>query len=206
MSHIFKSIVMTSSLLFAASTSAQATGFESTINAPIAPNVKIEVSLAEDLAHRANNLPEKLSDRGAGSGRSTAFSQNGYYGDKDLARLSQRVEEKLTRALTKRGVAVSDTAPTVLRVTLTDVKNNRPTFRQLSKDVILSYQSFGNGGAELEAEVIAAGGSSLGTMQYDWFETDIRDARFGGTWSDANRAIDRFAKRAAKKLSSGAQS
>ena len=206
MRYILKSSLLVGSVMLAAPTLANANGFESTIMAPVASDVKIEIRLSDDLAYRANNLPEKLSDRGNSAGRSSAFSQNGFYGERDLIRLQERLEKRLTRQLGKRGLTVSDSAPTVLRVTLADVKNNRPTFRQLSRSTGLSYQSFGTGGAELEAEVLSAGGSSLGTMRYEWYEFDVRDSQFGGTWTDAHRAMDRFAIKAAKKLSRGAQS
>lgn len=206
MSRYFKSIILAGSLVMAAPPLANATGFESTLNAPAATSVKIDVRLSEDLAYRANNLPEKLSNRGGSSRLGSAFGQNGHYGEKDLIRLQERLEKRLEKQLEKRGVAVSGSASTVLRVTLTNVKNNRPTFEQLSRGPNLSYQSYGTGGAELEAEVLAAGGRSLGTMRYDWYESDIRDAQYGGTWSDAYRAIDRFAKKAAKELSAGGHS
>lgn len=200
MRHLFKSLVLSSSLLLVVPSAAHAIGFESTVEAPLTTAVKLEISLSEDLAKRANELPEKLSDRGGGTGRSSGFSQNGFYGERELEQLQARLEERLLKQLDKRGIEVSETAPTVLRVTLVNVKNNRPTFEQLSREPGLSLQSFGIGGAELEAEVLAAGGNSLGTMTYDWYEQDFRDAQFTGTWTDANRAIDRFAKRAAKDL------
>lgn len=207
MRHLIKTSILAASLLIAAPNLANANGFESTITAPVTTDVKIEIRLSEDLAYRANNLPQKLSDRGGGgAGIRSAFAQNGFYGDRDLAKLQTRLEKRLTQQLEKRGLNVSSAAPTLLRVTLTDVKNNRPTFRQLSRTSGLSLQSFGTGGAELEAEVLTAGGSSLGTMSYEWYEYDIRDAQFGGTWTDAHRAMDRFAKRAAKKLVRGPNS
>ncbi len=206
MRQFIKSSLLIGSLIIAAPSLANANGFESTIMTPVATDVKIEIRLSEDLAHRANNLPEKFSDRGNSAGRSSAFSQNGFYGEKDLLKLQTRLEKRLRQQLGKRGVNVSDAAPTVLRVTLTDVKNNRPTFRQLSRSSGLSLESFGTGGAELEAELLSAGGGSLGTMDYEWYQFDIRDAQFGGIWTDAHRAMDRFAKRAAKKLASGAHS
>jgi len=88
-----------------------------------------------------------------------------------------------------------------LRVKIADAKPNRPTFGQLSKQPNLSFRSLGTGGAELEGELIAAGGRSLGTMNYKWYETDIRDAQYGGTWSDAHRAFSRYARKTAKTLS-----
>lgn len=201
MRRLLASSLITLSLAMAAPALA-GSNFESTVTTSALSAVKIEVVLSEDLAHRANNLPVKLSDRSNARSHNAGFSGNGFYGDKELARLTERLGEKLERRLTKQGLTVSDTASTVLRVTLVDAKNNRPTFTQLSHQPGLSFQSFGNGGAEFESELIAAGGQSLGTMTYDWYENDIRFANHGGTWSDANRAIDRYAKKVAKTLNS----
>ena len=199
----FTSALMTIGAAALLSAPAQArSGFETTISVPVNTAVKLDVSLSDEMIYRANNLPKKLKDRGGVGLNRSGFSANGYYGEKDLNRLTERLEKRLTQQLTKRGVNVDDNASTVLRVTLTDVKNNRPTFTQLSKEPGLSYQSFGNGGAEIEAQLIRAGGETLGEMTYEWYENDIGDARFGGTWSDTNRTIDRFAKKAAKTLAS----
>ena len=176
------------------------TGFDTSVTTPLTSAVKIEVVLSEDMAHRANNLPKKLSDRSHARGLRSGFSGNGFYGDRDLERLTERLESKLERKLIKKGIEVSDNASTVLRITIEDAKPNRPTFNQLSKEPSLSYESIGLGGAELEAELIAAGGRSLGTMSYRYYENDIREARYGGTWSDAHRAFGRFASKAAKTL------
>ena len=59
---------------------------------------------------------------------------------------------------------------------------------------------FGNGGAAIEGQLIAAGGEQVGKMSYAWYENDIEWAATGGTWSDANRALDRFASKTAKTL------
>jgi hypothetical protein len=152
------------------------------------------------MAHRANNLPEKLSDRSNARSYNSGFSGNGFYGDRDLERLTKRLQSNLEKKFKKKGIEISDTASTVLRITIEDAKPNRPTFRQLSKEPGLSYQSFSNGGAELQAELIAAGGESLGTMSYRFYENDIRNAQYGGTWGDAHRAFGRFASKAAKTL------
>ena len=206
MRHILKSLFLSAPLVLAAPMLANATGFESTLSAPVTTPVKLDISLSEDLAYRANNLPKNLSDRGGSSRLASAFGQNGYYGEKDLNRLEERLERKLTSRLEKKGIIVSGTAATVFRVTIVDAANNRPTFEQLSQEPSLSFQSIGIGGAEFAAEILAADGSSLGKINYDWFENDIRDSRFGSTWYDANRAIDRFAKRVAKELTTASQS
>lgn len=200
MRSIFASSLIALSFAIAAPAIAKV-GFDTTVTTPLTSAVKIEVILSEDMAHRANNLPEKLSDRSGARGLRSGFSGNGFYGDRDLERLTKRLESKLEHKLTKKGIEVSDDASTVLRITIEDAKPNRPTYNQLSVQPGLSFQSIGNGGAELEAELIAAGGESLGTMSYRYYETDIRDARFGGTWGDAHRAFGRFASKAAKTLS-----
>ena len=188
-------------LLFAAPTQAKTPhGFTSMLDSSITTTeVKLDIQVSEDLNFRANNLPKKRSASGIANRRS-GFAQNGYLGDKSIKNLTSRVERRFTQQLEKRGITVSDNAATTLRITLTDAKPNRPTFKQLSKSPNLSFQSFGTGGAELEGELLTASGESAGSMSYNWYETDIRDARFGGTWHDANYSIDRFARRAAKAL------
>ena len=175
-------------------------GYESTIAAPQINTVKLDVRLSEDLAYRANNLPKKLRDRGNARGLNEGFAGNGFYGDKELNRLTERLSEKVSSKLEKNGFTVSDEATTTLIVTLDDVKPNRPTFEQLSRQPSLSFQSFAVGGAEIKSELVDSSGNSLGTADYRWFENDIRFANFGGTWQDANRAIGRFASRISKDL------
>jgi len=197
--------ILTSSLLalsFTLATPAMAKsyGFDTTVTSPLTSAVKIEIIVSEDMAHRANNLPKKLSDRNSARTLRSGFSGNGFYGDKDIKRLTERLQSRLEQKFAKTGIETSDAAPTVLRITIEDAKPNRPTFNQLSKEPGLSFQSFGNGGAELQAELIAAGGQSLGTMSYKYYETDIRYAKFSGTWGDAHRAFRRFASKAAKTL------
>lgn len=201
--------LLTASLLaitFAASSSSMAKSsgygysFDSTITKPLTTPVKIEIVLNEDLAYRANHLPKKLSDRNGINRLNSGFANNGFYGERDLQRLTERLQSKIEHKFAKKNIAVTDTATTVLRVTIENVKPNRPTFEQLSRETGLSFQSFGIGGAEITSELIAAGGNSLGSIDYTWYETDIRDAQFGGTWTDAYRAFSRYASRAAKTL------
>jgi len=174
--------------------------FESTVSAPLQQSVRVEVVLSEDLAYRADHLPKKLRDRSGSRGLNDGFAGNGYYGKRDLERLTERFQAKLTKRFAKQGLQVDPNANTVLRITLVDAKPNRPTFEQLSRNTSLSFQSFGIGGAEMTGELLSVGGQSLGTMSYAWYEDDIRDARFGATWSDAYRAFDRFSRQAANNL------
>ncbi|WP_409433592.1 hypothetical protein ACJ3XI_03535 [Litorimonas sp. RW-G-Af-16] len=199
MQKLILTTILTAGMAFA--TPAMARGFDSTVTIAVTTPVKIEVNLSESMAHRANNLPKDISLRNGARSSDSGFTGNGFYGERDLAALTDYVQEQLRDDFDKRGVVVSDAAPVVLRVTIEDARPNRPTFKQLSREPGLSYRSFGLGGAELSAELISAGGESLGTMSYDYFENDIRDAAFGGTWSDARRSISRFARKASKTLS-----
>ena len=163
--------------------------------------VSLDVQLSEDLAYRANNLPKKLIDRGSSRGLNNGFSGNGFYGERSLEELREDLVEDMTKRLEKEGLQVEDNAPAKLVLIIEDAKNNRPTFEQLSREPGLSLQSFGVGGAEIKGELFDAAGSSLGTMDYRYFESNIRDAQYGvSTWSDANRAFGRFSRKAAKDL------
>ena len=178
--------------------------FESSLNAPLSGAVKIEVVIGEDLAHRANHLPKDFRDRR--DIRSNAgFTNNGFYGERDLNRLAERLERKTSERLGKYGVAVDPDAATTLRLVLTDARPNRPTFEQMSREPGLSMQSFGNGGAAFEGS-LERGEEVLGEVSYAWFDNDIHDAQYGSTWSDANRAIDKFAKKTARQLQNPGQS
>ncbi len=178
---------------------AKSHGYESALTGPLNTPVKIEVVLSEDLAYRANNRPKKMQHRSS-IRLNAAFANNSHLGEKELGRLIERLRQRVEKRLIKEGVQVSDSAPTTLRITLEDAKPNRPTFTQMSRDTSLSYQSFGTGGAEINAEIIQANGARLGTLSYRFYETSIEFAHHNATWSDANRAIDRFARKAAKTL------
>ena len=201
MRKILTSSLLTASLLFSATAFAKSFGYSSTITEPLASAVKIEIGLSEDLAHRANNLPKSIGDRSGSLRLNSGFANNGYYGDKDLDLLKKRLQSKIEKRFSKKGIVISENASTILRVTLADAKPNRPTFEQQSRDVSLSFQSIALGGAEIESELVTRDGRSLGNINYRWYENDIRDASFGSTWSDTYRAFDRYASRAAKVLS-----
>lgn len=176
-------------------------GYESNLSTVLTTPVTINVKLSEELAYRANNLPKKLSDRGTGLSTNNGFSGNGFYGEESLEDLRQDLVEDITRRLEKEGFQVAENAPATLVLTIEDVKNNRPTFEQLSREPSLSYQSFGIGGAELSGELFNASGTSLGTMDYRWYDSFIQNANFAsGTWTDTQRAFDRFSRKVADDL------
>lgn len=180
---------------------AQAQGFDSNFSQTVMGPFKLEIVVSDDLANRANNLPKKLSDRGSSRRINAAFANNGKYGDKEIVYLLEEMEEELTEDFAKRGLTFSDSAPTLLRVTINEVKPNRPTFNQLSKDSNLSFQSYSIGGADVSAEFISAGGTVVGTVEYDYFSSfHDRPIQATGTWTDTNRAFSRFSKKLSKKL------
>ena len=182
---------------------AQARGFDSDFSQAVTGPFKLEVVVSEDLAHRANNLPKKLSDRGSSIRLNASFSNNGKYGDREIEYLLEDMQKELLRDFTKRGLAFSDSAPTLLRVTIDEVKPNRPTFNQLSEDTSLSFQSVSIGGADVFAEVISTDGTIVGTAEYNYYSS-FNDGNIlgSGIWTDTERAFSRFSKNLSKKLAS----
>ncbi len=172
--------------------------FTSTLQVPTTP-VSINVTLGDDLAYRADNLSDDIRDKFKSRDRRNGFANNGYFGQRDLDRLTERLKSKMQYRLEKRGFVVSDNAPTVLNLVITDARPNRPTFKQMSKSTGLSMQSFGIGGAKFEGSLTGADGGQ-GEVSYAWYETDIRWADGSGTWRDADRAIDKFARKLAKSF------
>jgi len=172
--------------------------FTSTLQAPSTP-VRINVTLGEDLAFRANNLSTNIRDKFNSRDRNNGFANNGYFGQKDLDKLAERMKARMATRLEKSGITVRDDAATVLNIVITDARPNRPTFEQMSKSVGLSMSSFGIGGAKFEGTLVTPSGEQ-GNVSYGWYENDIRFAQYGGTWTDAHRAIDRFARKTAKAL------
>ena len=111
-------------------------------------------------------------------------------GVRDVADLAADLKKSVTRQAARS--SAFDDARIVLE--LTDAQPNRPTFKQLADRPGLSYESFGVGGVRIEGHAILAGGRMI-PLSYNYFETDIRYSRVGGTWADAEAAIDRFAYR-----------
>ncbi len=205
MQSIFKTLIIASTIALALPSFAHADArvFTNTITAPLTTPVKIEIVLSKEMQHRANNLPTKLIDRNRSSSRglNNAFSSNGYYGEKALDQLVSALEKTMTQKFTKKGIVISDDAPATMRITIERAKNNRPTPTQLRKDINLSFQSFGIGGAELSAELIDQDGNSLGKIHHEYYETDIRqNQQVASIWFDAKRSFNRFANKAAKIL------
>ena len=110
------------------------------------------------------------------------------YGQRDLEYLTKTLQADVERALKAKGELGHGER---LIVVIVDAVPNRPTFAQLSANPSLSMRSVGVGGATIEAHLGAS------TINYSFWENDIRNERGSGTWSDAEVAFDGFAHRVA---------
>jgi hypothetical protein len=87
-------------------------------------------------------------------------------------------------------------------VTIEDAKPNRPTWQQVSdKPGLDPMRSVSIGGARISGIAYDAAGAEIGSLDYDWYETDLSNVLAANTWSDARVTFDRFARRFADKLS-----
>ncbi|WP_372786094.1 hypothetical protein [Phenylobacterium sp.] len=109
-------------------------------------------------------------------------------GQRDVNDLATELRTRVEKQLAKTGAYDGQR----IQLELTDVEPNRPTFKQLADKPGLSYESFGVGGARIEGSAIASDGK-VTPISYKYYESDIRWARRGGTWADAQWTIDRFA-------------
>lgn len=112
------------------------------------------------------------------------------YGMRDVEYLTRELRKDVEREMRKTGVLAGGR----LELVLVDAQPNRPTFKQLGDKPGLSIHSFGVGGAAIEGRAISMDGE-VTPVSFQWYETDIRDAPYSSTWSDAEFAIQRFASR-----------
>lgn len=117
------------------------------------------------------------------------------YGAREVERLALELEADVERSLAREGRLAPEGGR--LDLVLSDAVPNRPTFEQLGRRPGLSFESYGVGGATIEGEYVAADGTRT-PLRYRWYESDIRDAQGATTWTDADRAFDRFARRVAR--------
>ena len=119
------------------------------------------------------------------------------YGVREANTLTAALTSKIENQFARQGV----TADRVV-VTIEDAKPNRPTFQQVSdKPGLDPIRSISIGGAHLVGIAYDASGKEIGTLDYDWYETDLSNVIAATTWSDARWTFDRFARRFADKLS-----
>ncbi|MEL8054926.1 MAG: hypothetical protein AAGK66_02135 [Pseudomonadota bacterium] len=142
--------------------------------APFAAATSVNVTFSEDFA-------EKLTDD---------------YGEREGERLTKEIIDDVTKQFEKQGLNVAR-----VDVTIVDAKPNRPTLQQqIDKPGLDGFRSRSLGGMSLEGTAFDADGQEIGSKSYKYFENDIRNVIAAGTWSDARRASDRFARRFAKDL------
>lgn len=147
--------------------------------APLASATVIEVSYSEEFA-------ETLEED---------------YGEREGVFLIGKIQDHLDFELDKAGLD-----PERIEVTINNAKPNRPTFKQLGDQPGLDYmRSISIGGMDLSATIFDAAGNEIAAVQYDWFESDIRQVAPAGTWSDARRASRRFAREVVEALSESGQ-
>ena len=109
-------------------------------------------------------------------------------GQRDLNQLQAELQRTVERQLARRPIGEG----VRLDLVITDATPNRPTFQQMSNTPGLSYESFGLGGATIDGVITGADGATA-PVHYRWYESDIRQTRFNGTWEDAERAFGFFA-------------
>lgn len=118
------------------------------------------------------------------------------YGEREGETLTEDIIDDLDHAFSRAGVA-----PARVDVVIVNAKPNRPTLEQLSdRPGLDAFRSISLGGMELTGTAYDADGNVLATQEYEWFENNIRDAVGSATWTDANRASRRFAKKLANQL------
>jgi len=137
--------------------------------APLAPVSEVTVAIGPKLQDKAN-----------------------VYGQRELDLLTERLLREVQDELDRSGATGPGGAS--LRLTIADAVPNHPTFKQLGDRPGLSIESFGIGGATIDGSITYADGRTE-PLRYRWYETDIRQAYGGSTWSDAEYAFDAFARR-----------
>lgn len=114
-------------------------------------------------------------------------------GEREVGRQVSRLAEVVGTALARseRDQYVS------VRLTLVDLKPNRPTFEQVARTPGLSaIDSLSIGGAEVQIDVIGIDGEHA-SGSVDYFSHSLADVRGLSTWQDADRAYARVAARLA---------
>lgn len=111
--------------------------------------------------------------------------------------LTNRINAAVARSLARHGATITPEAPVVVDVTIVDARPNRPTFEQASARPGLDmFRSISLGGAELRGVLRTRDGQTLAEVEHAQGDYTLDDALFSaGTWSEADRAIRRFAEK-----------
>ena len=113
------------------------------------------------------------------------------YGPKEGEKLAEDIRKDLEHEFRKANID-----PARVTVVILDAKPNRPTMQQLSDRPGLDMlRSKSIGGMDMKGQAYDAEGNLIAEVEYDWYETDIRNVVASSVWSDANRASRRFARK-----------
>lgn len=105
----------------------------------------------------------------------------------------------VSRELTARGATIGEGGVTI-ELSIVDADPNHPTMQQLSDRPGLDFLgSISVGGAELRAILRGADGQVISEINHRRYNSNLEDAAMQApsTWSEARRAIRRFASRVA---------
>lgn len=118
-------------------------------------------------------------------------------GQREARILTESLTRKVNDIFTSRGVRADRVV-----VTIEDARPNKPTMEQVSnKPGLDAMRSLSTGGAEVSGIAYDASGAEIGRLDYEWYESDLRQSVGSTTWTDARTAFDRFSRRFAEKLS-----
>lgn len=142
--------------------------------ATVASATEIEISYS-------NDFREKLQDD---------------YGLREGDKLSEDIRKDIEHEFKKANID-----PARVAVVILDAKPNRPTMQQLTDRPGLDMlRSKSIGGMDLKGTVFDAQGNVIAEVEYDWYESNIRNVMASSVWSDANRASRRFARKLTEKI------
>ncbi len=113
--------------------------------------------------------------------------------------LQRRVEAVVSRALERAGAQIGPGGQLSVEIAIIDADPNRPTMQQaVERPGLDTIRSFSVGGAELHAVIRGAGGQALAEVSHRYYSPSL-DYVFtpADQWSDANRAINTFARKVA---------
>lgn len=125
------------------------------------------------------------------------FAQD--YGLREIPYLQKSLQTRIERRLAHAGVELGEAGAATLRITLLEAKPSRLTFKQLTKRNTLDYSlSRSLGGAKMRAELLDGAGNIVDTLDYAWYEYDLRSSLALVPWHDTERAFDFFATKLRK--------
>lgn len=128
------------------------------------------------------------------------------YGVREGEYLVREVSQSVSRALARAGADVNGNGDLVLEISIIDAKPNRPTFQQLSdRPGLDSVRSISLGGAELHGVLRSASGAIVAEVDHEYHSPSLEYMFAAGQWTDANRAIDGFAREVAEAYTANAR-